>query len=57
MQATDHTNTSVSSDTKRIIVWAVPRSRSTAMHRAFVDREDTTTYYEILVPVFFNSDD
>ena len=57
MQATDHNKTSVSSDTKRIIVWSVYRSRSTALERAFDAREDTTAYWEIFIPVFFKTDD
>lgn len=44
-------------EVKRILVWAVARSRSTAFQRAFEQRNDTKSYFESFQGVITNQGD
>lgn len=40
---------------RKIILWGVPRSVSTAFERVFLERRDTVTFHEPFSPVFYYS--
>lgn len=40
---------------KKIILWGVPRSVSTALERVFLERDDTVVFHEPFSPVFYYS--
>lgn len=50
-----HNANILKTEMKRLILWAVPRSRSTALERAVMQRDDTQVFHELLTEPYLSN--